>query len=137
LITAVAGAIVVVGFFDSDEYQTLLWAIIFKLDAVGQVTLMLLLIGAVPAGIIGWLLLRWLGSLYRARRISDQSIMIDAVWLMFSLLQSPGYESMNLEKTGAIAPPTVAIINTKTSGPTALIGRARKASARSVPIPFV
>jgi hypothetical protein len=64
---------------------------------------MLLLIGAVPAGIIGWLLLRWLGSLYRARRISDQSIMIDAVWLMFSLLQSPGYESMNLEKTGAIA----------------------------------
>jgi hypothetical protein len=103
LITAVAGAIVVVGLFDSDEYQTLSWAIIFKLGAVGQVTLMLLLIGAVPAGIIGWLLLRWLGSLYRARRISDQSIMIDAVWLMFSLLQSPGYESMNLEKTGAIA----------------------------------
>jgi hypothetical protein len=89
MIAAVAGAVVLdFLFWDSVEQQTLLWSIISKLSVAGNVVL-LLLVGAVPTGIIGWLLLRWLGSLYRARRISDQSIMIDAVWLMFSFAQSP------------------------------------------------
>jgi hypothetical protein len=33
--------------------------------------------------------LRWLGSLYRRRQISDQSIITDAVWLIFSFAQTP------------------------------------------------
>jgi hypothetical protein len=89
VIAAVAGAIVIEDlFWDSVEQQTLLWSIISNLGVVGNVVL-LALAGAIPTGIIGWLLLRWLGNLYRARQISDQSIMIDAIWLMFSFTQSP------------------------------------------------
>jgi hypothetical protein len=99
VIATVGGTIVMDDLFHSDEQQTLLWLIIRELGVVGNIVL-LLLAGAVPAGIIGWLLLRWLGSLYRARRISDQSIMIDAVWLMFSFMQSP-LSSAPLEVTGA------------------------------------
>ena len=89
VIAAVAGTVVIYDlFWDSNELQTLPWSIIRNLGFVGNLAL-LLLAGAIPTAIIGWLLLRWLGSLYRARRLSDQSIMIDAVWLMFSFAQSP------------------------------------------------
>jgi hypothetical protein len=89
VIAAVAGAIVIEDlFWDSVEQQTLLRSIISNLGVVGNVVL-LVLAGAIPTGIIGWLLLRWLGGLYRRRQISDQSIIIDAVWLIFSLAQSP------------------------------------------------
>jgi len=94
MITAVTGAILIVGLFGSDQFETLLWAIIVKLAFYIEIVL-LLLIGAVPTGIIAWLLLRWLGSLYRARRISDQSIMIDAVWLMFSFMQVPSVGALS------------------------------------------
>jgi len=46
---------------------------------------------------------RGLGSLYRARRISEQSIMIDAVWLMFSFLHSPGFVHGRPQATDAFA----------------------------------
>ena len=88
MIVAVTAAILIHGLFEIDEQTTPLESMIirlgFYLDVAG-----LLLVGAVPTGIVGWLLLRWLGSLYLARRISDQSITIDAVWLMFSYVQSP------------------------------------------------
>jgi len=106
MISAVAGVIVVVGFFESDEQSALLWAAILKLGVVETIVL-LLLVMAVPTGIIGWLLLRGLGNLYRARRISDQSIMIDSVWLIFSVLQSPttgaAREHVELTLAAAIA----------------------------------
>jgi hypothetical protein len=65
---------------------------------------LLSLVGAIPTGIIGWLLLRCLASLYRGRWISDQSIMIDAVWLMFSFMQNPSAASVSGRKamSGAI-----------------------------------
>src|SRR5262249_1382985 len=81
MIVVMAGAIVITDLFGNDEEKTSLVRAISKLGAVSNVVLFLLL-SAVPTGIIGWLLLRRLGSLYRARWISDQSIMIDAVWLM-------------------------------------------------------
>jgi hypothetical protein len=100
MIATVAASIVIQNLFYSDEKsmldlfyshgnQNLLSEMIVKLGIVGEVALMMLLIGAVPAGIAGWLLLRWLGRLYRAGWISDQLIMTDAVWLMFSVVQSP------------------------------------------------
>ena len=46
------------------------------------------LIGALMLGLIGWVLLRGLGGLYRARWISDQSIIIDSIWLLFALTQA-------------------------------------------------
>lgn len=52
-------------------------------------------VGAVVLGIVGWLVLRGLGAAYRARVFSDQSIMIDAVWLIFAV-----YEGMNLAFAG-------------------------------------
>jgi len=88
-IAAVAGAMVIrFLYWDSVEQETLLWSITTKLSVTGNLVL-LLFVGMVPTGIIGWLLLRWLGRLYRRRRISDQSIILDAVWLIFSFAQSP------------------------------------------------
>lgn len=91
MIAAVAGALFIAVFVGSHEQALYLAAwigTVLKLGVVGSCVL-LLLTGAVLMGIVGWLLLCWLGSLYRSRRISDQSIMIDAVWLMFSFLHSP------------------------------------------------
>ena len=44
-----------------------------------------MLVGAVLLGIAGWLLLQVLGWLYRTRRVSDQTLMIDSLWLMFTI----------------------------------------------------
>jgi hypothetical protein len=88
MIVAVTAAILIHGLFEIDEQTPLLGSTIIRLGFYLDVAV-LLLVGAVPTGIVGWLLLRWLGSLYLARRISDQSITIDAVWLMFSYVQSP------------------------------------------------
>jgi hypothetical protein len=101
MIVAVTGAILTNGLFEIDEQTPLLGSMIIRLSLYLDFVV-LLLVGAVPAGIVGWLLLRWLGSLYLARRISDQSITIDAVWLMFSSVQSPFPESAPLEVSGAL-----------------------------------
>jgi hypothetical protein len=85
MIVAVTGAILIYRLYEIDEQTSLLGSMIIRLSFYPSLVA-LLLVGAVPTGIIGWLLLRWLGSLYRARQISDQSITIDSVWLMFSLL---------------------------------------------------
>jgi hypothetical protein len=50
-----------------------------------QTFVAVLLVGFILFAIIGWLLLRVLGWLYRTRRVSDQSIMIDSLWLMFTM----------------------------------------------------
>jgi len=50
----------------------------------------LILIGFMAFGLIGWLLLRWIGSLYKQKKVSEQSITIDAVWLLFGMFQSIG-----------------------------------------------
>lgn len=44
------------------------------------------LIGALLLGIVGWMLLRGIGTLYQNRAISDQSITIDALWLLFAVV---------------------------------------------------
>jgi hypothetical protein len=50
-----------------------------------QTFLAVMLTGMVVFAIVGWLFLHWLGWLYRTRRISDQSLMIDSLWLIFIL----------------------------------------------------
>ena len=57
------------------------------LDATSTFILVALA-GVVPLAILGWVLLLAIGALYRARAISDQSIMIDSVWLMFALIDA-------------------------------------------------
>lgn len=57
------------------------------LNATG-VFLGMIVIGMVLFGLLGWPLLRFLGRLYEQKRLSDQSIMLDSLWLLFAVTQS-------------------------------------------------
>jgi hypothetical protein len=48
----------------------------------------LVLLGFVLFGIAGWWLLRLLGRWYEQRRMSDQGLTLDAMWLLFGVVQS-------------------------------------------------
>ena len=61
--------------------------VVFGLDAWG-ILLMLIVGGCVSLGAVGWLMLRGIGSLYQHRKVSAQSITIDAIWLLFGIFQS-------------------------------------------------
>lgn len=39
-------------------------------------------------GVVGWLALRWIRARYVAKQISDQSLTIDAVWVLFTIIFS-------------------------------------------------
>jgi hypothetical protein len=47
-------------------------------------------IGFILFGGLGWLILQWIGNWYKQKRISEQSITIDAIWLLFGVFQSIG-----------------------------------------------
>ncbi|HET7158602.1 MAG TPA: hypothetical protein VFI62_06380, partial [Burkholderiales bacterium] len=53
-----------------------------------QVFFTMMLLGFVLFGIAGWWLLKWIGQRYQARRMSDQSLTLDAMWLLFGIVQS-------------------------------------------------
>jgi hypothetical protein len=59
----------------------------FGLGSMALIVLVLLLSFAL-FGLFGWWLLAWLGRAYRAKRLSDQSLTVDALWLSFAVLQS-------------------------------------------------
>ncbi len=48
------------------------------------------LIGFAVLAIVGWLMLELLRRLYESKRISEQSITIDAMWLLFGIVNSIG-----------------------------------------------
>jgi hypothetical protein len=48
----------------------------------------LIVLGFAVFGPVGWLTLRWLGARYERKKISDQSITLDAIWLVFGILES-------------------------------------------------
>ena len=48
----------------------------------------IMLLGFVTFGVLGWWLLKWLGRRYQARRTSDQALTLDAMWLLFAVVQS-------------------------------------------------
>lgn len=87
MISAVAGALAIVAGVGRYDQALQLAAEIgtqLHLGPIGASAL-LLLTGAALAGVLGWFLLRFIGTLYRQRWISDQSILVDAVWLMFTI----------------------------------------------------
>lgn len=45
-------------------------------------------VGAIALGVVGWLALKLVGSAYRTRRLSDQSIVISSLWLIFTAFES-------------------------------------------------
>lgn len=48
----------------------------------------IMLLGFALAGVLGWWLLKRIGERYRRRRMSDQSLILDAMWLLFGVVQS-------------------------------------------------
>ena len=57
--------------------------------ALVLITLILLaLAGMSLVGVFGFFLLRWLGRAYEQKKISDQSLLIDAIWLNFALIHA-------------------------------------------------
>jgi hypothetical protein len=92
MILGVAGANLVVTLVGNN--RTLLKALSelsmsIGLGAVGTMVLLHLL-GFAAFAIIGWMILSTLRSLYELKRISEQSITIDAVWLVFGIVNSIG-----------------------------------------------
>jgi hypothetical protein len=57
------------------------------LDSNG-VIIALIATGLVVFGLAGWLTLRWIRGRYERKKSSDQSITLDAVWLLFGIVQS-------------------------------------------------
>lgn len=54
---------------------------------VDGVLIGLIVLSLVAFGLAGWLALRWIRTRYEQKKISDQSITLDAVWLMFGVTQ--------------------------------------------------
>jgi len=92
MVIAAAGANVALSVADADE------RILRRIVVVGQAVglnatgmfIGLITVGAVVFGVGGWLALRWIGARYQKKRVSDQSITLDAIWLFFGLAHSIG-----------------------------------------------
>jgi hypothetical protein len=87
MIAVVAGAIYILfAVYNSDTALRVVSDIYTRLHlgVYGTIALVLLA-GAIPMGLTAWIGLRWFGRRYRAQRFSDQSIMIDAVFLIFAI----------------------------------------------------
>lgn len=90
MVAGVTGALLTVALAGSND--ALLRAIVnvggaFGLGATALFALLHLL-GFALFGLFGWWLLGWLGRAYLAKRMSDQSLTGDALWLSFAVLQS-------------------------------------------------
>jgi len=87
---AVAGSNVVVTVAASD--MRLLRAIVaitqpLGLDHIGTLVAMV----AVPFlafGLLGWIVINWIRRQYQAKRISDESVTLDAIWVLFTIAYS-------------------------------------------------
>ena len=119
MIAIVAGAIFILpAVYNSDTALALLSEIDTRLHlAVYGTVALVLLAGAILMGLMGWLGLRWLSRRYRAQRVSDQSIMIDAVLLIFGFEYSISLAQKSLVWLFA---PVAAILAYKTVAATGL-----------------
>lgn len=90
LVTAFAGSVAVLSLVGGNEAMLRLFAVIgvqIGLNAGGTFTAITLL-GFLLFGIFGWLGLSWIRNGYRQKKITDQSISIDAMWLLFGAFQA-------------------------------------------------
>jgi hypothetical protein len=65
------------------------------MDASG-IFIGLILLGFIMFGLVGWLALKWVRNRYERKKVSDQSITLDAIWLLFGIGQSIGPTSSGL-----------------------------------------
>ena len=50
----------------------------------------MIIFGVIVLGLLGWALLNLLGKLYEQKKLSDQSLMLDSLWLLFAVVESVG-----------------------------------------------
>jgi hypothetical protein len=90
MVAAVTGAVVIVSLVGSS--QGLMRGVVNVGSVLGMramvIFIMLHVIGFGLFGLLGWPLLRRLGRRYQEKRMSDQSISLDALWLLFGVVQS-------------------------------------------------
>lgn len=85
-------------------------------------------LGFAAFGVLGWILLRWLGARYRRKLFSDQSLTLDSIWLLFAVYHGIG---LVFEGPAWMASGLVAFAAYKLA---ALAGHARsRASGRTTP----
>jgi hypothetical protein len=90
MILAVAGSLLMLSFAASSEGRLRSIAelgVALGLNANG-IFIGLIVLGLAVFGPVGWLTLRWIGHRYEQKKISDQSITLDAIWLLFGVEQS-------------------------------------------------
>jgi len=90
MVAGVAGAFLIIEVLrDRDE---LLRGIVTLGDRLGLNALalfvLLQVVGFIAFAVLGWWLLKLIGRRYQEKRLSDQSITLDALWLLFAIVQS-------------------------------------------------
>lgn len=90
MVAAITGAVIIVSAVGDSQSILRGVAAIGSMLGLGAKTIFVLLhlIGFVLFGVLGWVLLHWLGRRYQEKRMSDQSISFDALWLLFGVVQS-------------------------------------------------
>lgn len=84
-------------------------------------------LGFIGFGALGWIALKWLGSRYRRKLLSDQSLTLDSVWLLFAVTHAIG---LVFEGPAWIASGLVAFAGYKLA---ALAGNARLRARNNLP----
>ncbi len=90
MIVAVTGALLALSVVASNEaVLRAVTGIGFTLGATATGTFVaIVVVGFAGFAVIGWLTVGWLRRGYVAKRLSDQSISMDALWLLFGVIQS-------------------------------------------------
>jgi hypothetical protein len=88
LVIAVTGSVVLVSLAGSSD--SLLWGIVRIGYSLGlgatSVFIGLHLIGLAAFGVLAWPLVRWIRVGYERKKISDQSLILDSLWLLFAIV---------------------------------------------------
>jgi hypothetical protein len=108
-VVALAGAQLVLTFFDMNESALRAVVSVQMWFGVGTIRTLaaLIVLGLVVFAFLGWIAVRWIRRQYEAKRISDEAITIDAIWILFGV--SHGVEFVFAHPVWALAAP-VAIL---------------------------
>ncbi|HHP7234722.1 MAG TPA: hypothetical protein ACFCUC_08840 [Desulfobacterales bacterium] len=90
MLTGVTGAALGIQVVGSSDHLMRGWVAVGSALGLGATALFILLhlAGFALFGVLGWILLRWIGRRYRLKQTSDQSVILDSMWLMFGVVQS-------------------------------------------------